>query len=852
MQQPFLYDQLAIAFDYGVPKPEIPDSITQNLNPVFDLRPYQEDAFARFIHCYNNDFPDKEIPLHLLFNMATGSGKTLIMAGLILYLYEQGHRNFLFFVNSTTIIEKTKDNFLNPRTTKYLFSENIYIDDKRVSVTQVDNFDGVNENDINICFTTIQKLHTDMNSERENAPTSENFAEQEIVLLADEAHHLAVGTRSQQGQLLLESWENTVEKIFKSNQDNLLLEFTATHDYENDAMIERYRNKVINRYDLIDFRRDKFSKEIELVYFDMDLPERMLQALILSQYKLQVAVKHNKQLKPVILFKEKTIPRSKESRDLFRKLLDNLNENDIDNIRRSDVPAVQRAFSFFDAKNTSTALLVEQLKRDFADDFCLSVNSKEQKETYQVKINTLEDRDNEVRAIFAVQQLNEGWDVRNLFDIVRCYETRDSGKTTISEAQLIGRGARYCPLDLPEYPDKYRRKFDDDLDNELRILEELHYHSKLDRRYISEITNALRDEGMMDDDRVPRKIKLKEEFKETDFYKKGVVWLNTRVKKNYQHIHSFDDLGVKKKDYQHHVATGEGGQITAFAYQNTPIVTEENPQSLHVNNIEKNIVKSAIAYNPFFAFSSLRRYFPQLTSMSEFITSEEYLGGLTINLQGNIGELGINRREKLAACRRLLTQIEDEIKGNITEYEGTKDFHEEYVNAIFTDKCLEFSPETLRNKEDPQTTYFVSMREWFAYDNLFGTSEEREFVRMLDLWIDQTGDDYETIYLLRNEGHFSLYNFSDGQGFQPDFVLFLRKGNGKALTYQLFIEPKGQHIAEHDRWKEDFLKQICAEYPSRIITEDSKYRIIGVPSFYNTDFENEFKEDLDNALNAVS
>ena len=39
----------------------------------------------------------------------------------------------------------------------------------------------------------------------------------------------------------------------------------------------------------------------------------------------------------------------------------------------------------------------------------------------------------------------------NLFDIVRCYETRDSGKgkigtTTTSEAQLIGRGARYFPF----------------------------------------------------------------------------------------------------------------------------------------------------------------------------------------------------------------------------------------------------------------------------------------------------------------------------------------------------------------------------------------------------------------------
>ena len=170
MPEQFLYQQLDAASRLGLLNVDIPDSITQNLNPTRPPRDYQTDAYARFIHCYTNNFPGKENPLHLLFNMATGSGKTLIMAGLILYLYEKGCRNFLFFVNSTNIIEKTRDNFLNPRATKYLFSENIHIDGKKVAVTEVENFDGVSENDLNICFTTIQQLHTDMNSEKENSP----------------------------------------------------------------------------------------------------------------------------------------------------------------------------------------------------------------------------------------------------------------------------------------------------------------------------------------------------------------------------------------------------------------------------------------------------------------------------------------------------------------------------------------------------------------------------------------------------------------------------------------------------------------------------------------------------------
>jgi type III restriction enzyme len=104
MPEQFLYQQLDTASKLGLLNIDIPDSITQNLNPTYELRDYQIDAFSRFIHCYNNNFPGKENPLHLLFNMATGSGKTLIIAGLILYLYEQGYRNFLFFVNSTDFL----------------------------------------------------------------------------------------------------------------------------------------------------------------------------------------------------------------------------------------------------------------------------------------------------------------------------------------------------------------------------------------------------------------------------------------------------------------------------------------------------------------------------------------------------------------------------------------------------------------------------------------------------------------------------------------------------------------------------------------------------------------------------
>lgn len=860
MLEQFLHEQLEIAFNFGISKPEMPESLTQNLNPTFELRLYQEDAFASFIHYFNNDLPGKENPLHLLFNMATGSGKTLIMAGLILYLYEKGYRNFLFFVNSTNIIEKTKDNFLNPRSAKYLFSENLHIDGEHVVVTEVENFEGTNEKSINICFTTIQKLHSDLTAEKENALTLEDFKKKEIVLLADEAHHMNVQTRSQQLELELEeqkpSWENTVENIFNANPNNLLLEFTATHDYETPAIVDKYRNKVIYRYDLVNFRNDRFSKDVVLVHSDLDPQSRILQALILNQYKEEVAADNGINLKPVILFKaQRTIAQSQENKADFHKLIDGLTADQIDAFRGSDIGIVQQAFSFFEKKMT-TEELVQRLKSSFREEHCLSVNNENEKETYQLRLNNLEDRSNPIRAIFAVQKLNEGWDVLNLFDIVRCYEARDSGKskigkTTISEAQLIGRGARYFPFVLPEHTDRFRRKFDEDLDQELRVLEELHYHSIHDSRYISEIRAALIDEGMMDERLETRELKLKDTFKDTNLYKHGVVWLNKQVPKDYQHVQSFGDfaqLSVRQKNYEHTIYTGTGGVTTVMENSETQVQQgHQNSQDVKVVDIEQNIVRSAIARNPFFSFASLRRYFPHLVSISEFITSENYLGGLAITFKGNLADLQEHRSAKLSACEELLSQIESEIRKEITEYQGPKHFYEHHIRAVFTDKTLKFSVDTPR-ADDSDTAYLVKLSDWFAYDTLYGTSEEKAFVQMLDRWIQESDKAYEDIYLLRNEGHFSLYNFSDGTPFQPDFVLFLREKNGDSLSYQLFIEPKGEHLAEIDQWKEKFLQEIRVKFHSKVLTENSKYRVIGVPSFYHERYENQFKDDLNMAL----
>lgn len=856
MSEPFLYETLNAAESLGFLKQDIPDAVKLNLNPDYELRGYQTRAFARFFHCYKNDFPGKSLPLHFLFNMATGSGKTLIMAGLILYLYEQGYRNFLFFVNSTNIIKKTKDNFLNPASIKYLFAPEMTIANRRVRVNPVESFEGVNPDEINICFTTIHQLHIDLTTQKENGITFEDFGKYKVVLIADEAHHMSAATQKQTEDFT-PTWENTVQTIFERNTGNVLLEFTATHDYANPAMVNKYSNKVIFRYDLPEFRNDKFSKDITLIHSDFELDERILQALILSQYKREVAAKYRINLKPVILFKaHKTIAESQENKANFHKIVENLDAKQIARVRKSNIGIVQRAFRFFAENNISDDQLAERLKREFHEDFCLSVNDENEKESYQILVNTLEDKSNRIRAIFAVQKLNEGWDVLNLFDIVRCYEPRDTGRakigrTTMSEAQLIGRGARYYPFVLPENRDRFRRKFDDHLDHDLRVIEELHYHSINDSRYIAEIRQALVEQGIMDEYEVSRELKLKESFKKTKFYKYGFIYVNRAVEKDYSRIKSFSDLGVKKRNYVHVIATGHGGSDAVLAGgSRTPVLKDNQPRDIAVKDINPNIVRSAIARNPFYTFANIRKYFPSLPSMSNFIVSGDYLGGLEITFQGNLFDLEENRAEYLSAMLGLLGQIEMEIRAQVTDYEGSREFTPSRIHEVFFDKTLKFSKDNARGNADAQFEHDVKAKDWYAFNTLYGTSEEKAFVRMLDRFIEkQLKAQYENIYLLRNEGHFAIYNFSDGRAFQPDFVLFLHGKEGTALTYQLFIEPKGAHLTDKDRWKEAFLQEIKQEFGKRVLkVEDKRYRLIGVP-FYNNDDENAFKDSLEAALN---
>lgn len=859
----FLHEKIDVLRENGYAS-DMPTYIPDNINPAFELRPYQITAFENFITHFES--PKCPHPTQVLFHMATGSGKTLIMAGLMLYLYRKGYRNFLFFVNLSTIVKKTEDNFLNAASSKYLFAEEIVLDGERIAIKKVSNFQSADPDAINICFSTTQGLHTDIWVTKENGISFDDFDDMKTVLISDEAHHLNVTTKklSQEEKDNYHSWEQTVKSIFDRNSENILLEFTATCDLANPQIRAEYENKIVFDYPLHKFRADLYSKEIKTLRSDMDIMDRAIQALVLSQYRLKLFQDNHLSIKPVVLFKSAKIADSKSFMATFIEVIKKLDGSAIERISTLiDNPTMRQAYDYFLSVGMTFDMLAQELREDFSEEHCVSVNDDKEADKKQILLNSLEDASNPYRAIFEVKKLDEGWDVLNLFDIVRLYETRQSGgksisPATVSEAQLIGRGARYCPFKINDEQTKFQRKYDSDVENELRICEELYYHCQNDSRYIGELHNALREIGIDPDKTVTKHYILKDEFKQDDLYKSGLIFINDRVVKSRSEVNELLP-SVRNKVYSVMLATGQSGEDIILDDGQEASVENKSKTKLYattigeIANINYAIVNKALAKVPVYKFNTLKSRFPNLKSTREFITSTNYLGDIKIEIRSKYDEPSVAILS--TAVTSVLTKIAASISAIEEEYEGTKDFRAVNIHDVFRDKAVNYTNVVDGGIGVSQNDVTVpdAMRidlkgeDWFTFTDNYGTSEEKAFVSYFRDYVDRLKTIYSKIYLMRNERQMHLYSFDGGERFEPDYVLLLQKDNEDGFEQmQVFIEPKGTHLVESDKWKEDFLLQLKGNaIPVKTFVDDNKYHIWGF-HFFNRDVRgSEFSADLE-------
>ncbi len=862
----FLFQEIDTLKKVGIYS-ELPKYITENLNANFELRPYQESAFRNYITYFESKL--RQRPTQTLFHMATGSGKTLIMAGLMIYLYKRGYRNFLFFVNLSNIVRKTKENFLTHASSKYLFADNVIIDGKKVSVKEVNNFQNVDNDSINVCFTTTQALHYDMCVVKENSLSFDDFNGKNVVLISDEAHHLSASTKKESQEEIDNNrhWEYTVNRIFQANPDNILLEFTATCDLKNSDVLAKYENKIIFDYPLAKFRDDLYSKEIKTLRSDSPVWERSLQAVLLSQYRLKVFQDHRLNIKPVVLLKSNRIKNNAENMTGFIENITSLTGEKINEVfenLRGQIPVMQEAYRYFIANGISFERLAQEIKEDFSAMHCISANDDKEVEKNQLLLNSLEDKDNPYRAVFAVDKLNEGWDVLNLFDIVRLYETRDGkggskdggykpGAGTISEAQLIGRGARYCPFQVDDEQPKYQRKYDNDVDNQLRICETLYYHCWNEPRYISELHTALREIGLDIENVTTVHYQLKESFKADELYLSGYVFTNERVLKSRKDV--FELLPeVRNKVYDVAIAVGKSGEDTVLEGISSDKRVETYIYTTTFSAIAKinySTVNRALRQFEVFKFNALKSYFPNLKSTREFVEDEKYLGNIQLKITSkyNIPPLTVLYK----ACVDVLSKMALNISGIEEIYEGTKEFKAHKLSEYIKDKRVNYTPKAggvgvSQNHSSvvASSRMDLSKEDWFVFNDNYGTSEEKAFVAYFKDYVNILQTKYDKVYLLRNERQIHLYSFEGGERFEPDYILYLRKNRADSVERRIvYIEPKGTHLLESDKWKEDFLLALEGKaVPTVAFVENSEYKICGF-HFFNTDCRSvEFADDM--------
>lgn len=435
----------------------LPEFVSNNLKyPFFE---WQKSALENFVIFDRTsklkDFPDiKNRPTHLLFNMATGAGKTMMIAALILYYFEKGYRHFLFFVNKNNIVYKTENNFIDPTHPKFLFTEKILQGDTVIPIRKVETFSQYSDG-IEIKFTSIQKLYNDIHTERENQTTLADLHELNLVMLGDEAHHLNAQTKGKkQGELDLEKemnertsdaeferkgWEHMVlELLLNKNGNpgqNVLLEFTATLP-ENTEVQQKYADKIITKFGLKEFLQKGYTKEINLVSGTLNKKERVLHALLFAWYRHQIALKYGiANFKPVMLFRSKTIDESKADYSAFLNWVENVQAddfsflttfstslNDSNNANEQGKTRTEQALKFMQENKFEFVHLANWIKQNYQKHNVIITNSETNKnktektdsETEKL-LNNLEAADNPIRAIFTVDRLTEGWDVLNLY-----------------------------------------------------------------------------------------------------------------------------------------------------------------------------------------------------------------------------------------------------------------------------------------------------------------------------------------------------------------------------------------------------------------------------------------------------
>lgn len=184
-----------------------------------------------------------------------------------------------------------------------------------------------------------------------------------------------------------------------------------------------------------------------------------------------------------------------------------------------------------------------------------------------------------------------------------------------------------------------------------------------------------------------------------------------------------------------------------------------------------------------------------------------------------------------AACVNVVEKVAENVSKIEEVYEGTKEFRPERISDIFRNKRCNYTVVHdggigfSQNDSTVPVTWRIdlSKEDWFAFEDNFGTSEEKAFVAYFKTYVPKLKEKYDKVFLVRNERQLHIYSFEGGERFEPDYVIFLHKPKVEGYEQlQVFVEPKGTHLIAGDKWKEDCLLEIEGKaVPKKVFVDDN-------------------------------
>ncbi|WP_412990210.1 DEAD/DEAH box helicase family protein [Pediococcus siamensis] len=855
----------------------IPEYITNNL--AHTLRPYQDKALSNYRYTQTQIKPS---PQHVLFNMATGSGKTDLMAALILYLYQdKGYSNFLFTVNTNSVLMKTKDNLINTDSEKYLFKDKIEINGQHITIQEVNRYPRIKQaNTIYLKLATVQTVSNDLFTVKENAMGLTDYEQGSVAILADEAHHYSASTKSEKAAE--HTWESAINKVLNArnnaDQKNLLLEFTATVDFEKTSIYDKYRDKVVYRYPLSRFMYDGYSKQVKRIETSASDEEKMLNVVLLSQFRKYRAQIENvtSTFKPVIMFKSAKVAVSKKANAKFNEIIAKLTAKDLltfierqQLMDSNDNAALEIAYNYYLKNKDNLGKIVREIKHDFDPKNVLNANDASgnmlEKGRYKA-LNTLESPNNFYRVVFAVAKLTEGWDVLNLYDIVRISEEAATNKNaTMVEAQLIGRGARYYPFEI-NGEKSYQRRFDEDPSNNQLILETLHYHTMNEPQYLKQLVGSLKQMDLptgKDSKNPPIEIKVKSDFKKTEAYRHGRIYYNESIDVPSSYFDNIQKYGIEHKvDLQRNL--NYGSREVKYSAYSTTVETK----TISVSRFDDRYVKKAIQKLDFYQFSNLKQYIPDLRSMDDFIYGANWLNANNLKLFLTVPieyrEVNLTAEEILKVIVDLLKEYQVKIQSGYVKKRGTNNFIgypiKEYLSN-YNKRVPEYDTQTQFDKTQDIKVYQMKDEPFYVYDNAIVNRLEYQLIERIKAYVADLKVKYgKAVYLFRMDEmmhresakseKLKLHQYQMNPkfgihltGFQPDFILFLEDTND--YYFQIFIEPKGMsgERFEKELWKEELLLYMTDHHADmEFMDNESNIQISGLKFYTNGDGRGAMKQ----------